>query len=289
MGTANAQTASRSEEWNLEGTWKLNVGIFNFQQGGGCIVTIPTGDARAVFKYTPITISRHDSGYGVQVNTPAEIQVSGNRFVLVEKLGNNTLEWVGTISREVDKPRGKIVTRISGTETCNNQATLPFTFLKEDKLTSCTALEPVDPRSEATIAKLNPQVQLCARELVRKAALSGIQIKIIQGFRTDKEQDALYCQGRNIPDCNGLYKPGKIVTNAKGGYSNHNFGIAFDIGIFDGSKYLPESPKYSEVGKIGKDLGLEWGGDWKTMKDLPHFQLRPQLDFIQFRQRNTVG
>jgi peptidoglycan L-alanyl-D-glutamate endopeptidase CwlK len=30
------------------------------------------------------------------------------------------------------------------------------------------------------------------------------------------------------------------------------------------------------VGKIGKDLGLEWGGDWKTMKDLPHFQLRPQ-------------
>jgi peptidoglycan LD-endopeptidase CwlK len=136
--------------------------------------------------------------------------------------------------------------------------------------------EKVDPRSEATIAKLNPQVQPYARELVRRAALSGIQIKVIGGFRTFHEQDVLYCQGRNIPYCKGLYKPEPIVTNAKGGYSNHNFGMAFDIGVFDGSKYLPESPKYNEVGKIGKPLGLEWGGDWTTIKDRPHFQLRPK-------------
>jgi peptidoglycan LD-endopeptidase CwlK len=136
--------------------------------------------------------------------------------------------------------------------------------------------EKVDSRSEATIVKLNSQVQPYARKLVKRAALNGIQIKVIGGFRTHKEQDVLYCQGRNISYCNGLYKIGAKVTNAKGGYSNHNFGIAFDVGVFNGSRYLPESPKYNEVGKIGKEIGLEWGGDWTTIKDRPHFQLRPK-------------
>lgn len=134
----------------------------------------------------------------------------------------------------------------------------------------------VDPRSESVIQQLNPVVQPYARELVRRAAAKGIEVKVIGGLRTFAEQQRLYCQGRNIPECTGLYKPGPIVTNAKGGYSNHNFGIAFDIGVFQGAKYLPETPKYSEVGQIGKSLGLEWGGDWTTIKDRPHFQLRPQ-------------
>jgi peptidoglycan LD-endopeptidase CwlK len=138
----------------------------------------------------------------------------------------------------------------------------------------------VDSRSEVAIATLNPQVQPYARELVRRAALAGVQIKVLEtgGFRTYQEQDALYCQGRNIQYCHdrGLYKAGDTVTKAKGGYSNHNFGIAFDIGIFDGRKYLVVSPKYDEVGKLGKELGLEWGGDWTTIKDRPHFQLRPK-------------
>jgi peptidoglycan L-alanyl-D-glutamate endopeptidase CwlK len=65
------------------------------------------------------------------------------------------------------------------------------------------------------------------------------------------------------------------VTNARGGYSNHNFGIAFDVGVFSGSRYLPESPKYKAVGALGTDLGLEWGGSWSSLVDQPHFQLRP--------------
>jgi peptidoglycan L-alanyl-D-glutamate endopeptidase CwlK len=65
------------------------------------------------------------------------------------------------------------------------------------------------------------------------------------------------------------------VTNAKGGYSNHNFGIAFDIGVFENGKYLGNSPSYRVVGPIGTALGLEWGGNWKTFVDLPHYQLRP--------------
>lgn len=125
----------------------------------------------------------------------------------------------------------------------------------------------VDPRSEKCIATLLPEVQPLARALVQKAAQNGIQIKVISGLRTYAEQDALYAQGRT--------EDGPIVTNARGGYSNHNFGIAFDVGVFEGTRYLGDSPKYKAVGVLGRELGLEWGGNWKTIVDQPHFQLRP--------------
>lgn len=115
---------------------------------------------------------------------------------------------------------------------------------------------------------LLPEVQSLARALVQKAAQNGIQIKVISGLRTYDEQNELYAQGRT--------KPGPIVSRARGGYSNHNFGIAFDVGVFEGTKYLSESVKYKAVGILGMDLGLEWGGNWKTIVDQPHFQLRPK-------------
>ena len=102
---------------------------------------------------------------------------------------------------------------------------------------------------------------------VGKAAEHGITIKVISGTRSYAEQDALYAQGRTAP--------GAKVTNARGGQSNHNFGIAFDIGIFEGNRYLGDSPKYKAVGALGMDIGLEWGGSWKTIVDQPHYQLRP--------------
>ena len=129
------------------------------------------------------------------------------------------------------------------------------------------AIEAVDPRSEKNIATLLPEVQPIARALVQKAAFNGIRIKVISGLRTYAEQDELYAQGRT--------KPGLKVTNARGGYSNHNFGVAFDVGVFEGQKYLEDSVKYKAVGVLGTDLGLEWGGNWKTIVDQPHFQLRP--------------
>lgn len=124
-----------------------------------------------------------------------------------------------------------------------------------------------DERSERNIATLLPQAQPLARALIEGAAAIGIAIKVISGTRTYDEQNALYEQGRS--------KPGRIVTNARGGYSNHNFGIAFDIGVFEGGRYLDESPAYKAVGALGMKLGLEWGGNWKTIQDEPHFQLRP--------------
>ncbi len=125
----------------------------------------------------------------------------------------------------------------------------------------------MDSRSEGVISKLHPAIQPLARQLVINAAAAGITIKVISGLRTYEEQDALYAQGRTTP--------GNIVSNAKGGHSNHNFGLAFDIGVFENGKYLGNSPKYNEVGPIGMALGLAWGGNWVSLKDTPHYELRP--------------
>ena len=151
------------------------------------------------------------------------------------------------------------------------------------------AIDIVDARSEKVIATLLPEVQPLARALIQKAAIAGIKIKIISGLRSFAEQNELYAQGRD--------KPGKIVTKARGGYSNHNFGLAFDIGVFEGANYLQESVKYKAVGAIGLDIGLEWGGNWKTVVDQPHFQLRPawaldlgERDMLaELRQRTANG
>lgn len=122
-------------------------------------------------------------------------------------------------------------------------------------------------RSERVIATLDALVQPYARALYFKARGNGITVNIISGLRTFQEQDALYAQGRT--------SPGDIVTNARAGHSVHNFGLAFDVGVFEGGRFLAESPRYKAVGAVGLELGLEWGGNWKTIVDEPHFQLRP--------------
>jgi peptidoglycan LD-endopeptidase CwlK len=131
-----------------------------------------------------------------------------------------------------------------------------------------------DSRSEGNIATLLPRVRPFARALIEKAANQGIIIKVTSGTRSFAEQDELFAQGRT--------KPGKIVTNARGGFSNHNFGVAFDVTIFKGSTDpekaktpVFESPVYKAIGALGTEVGLEWGGNWKTIVDEPHFQLRP--------------
>lgn len=127
--------------------------------------------------------------------------------------------------------------------------------------------ERTNTRSERVIATLDALVQPYARALYFKARGNGITVNIISGRRTFQEQDALYAQGRT--------SPGDIVTNARAGHSVHNFGLAFDVGVFEGSRFLGESPRYKAVGALGLELGLEWGGNWKTIVDEPHFQLRP--------------
>lgn len=136
----------------------------------------------------------------------------------------------------------------------------------------------VDARSEKVIAALHPRLHPLARQYVRAAAEMGIEVKLISGLRTYEQQTALYNQPWDGIDNNGNGKVDEAaerVTKAPAGYSNHNFGLAWDSGIFQGTKYIPESPLYKKLGGLGKDLGLEWGGDWKSIVDEPHLQLRP--------------
>ncbi len=109
-------------------------------------------------------------------------------------------------------------------------------------------------------------------------------------LRTYAEQDALYALGRTVANPNGKTpaKPfGNVVTNAKGGSSYHNFGLAFDIvllkdtdgnGSFETASWETNidfdgdgQADWKEIVTIAKQHGWEWGGDWK-FTDKPHFQ-----------------
>jgi peptidoglycan L-alanyl-D-glutamate endopeptidase CwlK len=139
-----------------------------------------------------------------------------------------------------------------------------------------------DGRSESNIQTLLPAAQRKARQFMRAlqdAALSSV--KIISGTRTFADQDELYRKGRDLP--------GKKVTNARAGHSNHNFGVAWDIGVFENGAYLDESPIYSHAGQIGKQLGFEWGGDWAGFPDEPHFQIVAEDDLKEIAGKFEQG
>lgn len=124
-----------------------------------------------------------------------------------------------------------------------------------------------DSRSEAQIRTLILPAQVLAREFML-AANAFETVKILSGNRTYAEQDAIYAQGRTVP--------GIIVTKAKGGQSNHNFGIAWDIGIFRDGKYFDKDQPYIDLGyKIMPTfMDLEWGHNWHSIHDNPHYNLK---------------
>lgn len=127
-----------------------------------------------------------------------------------------------------------------------------------------------DARSEANIATLLPDAQAAARKFLEElleTLPADTTAKIISGSRTFEEQNALYSQGRTAP--------GPIVTRARGGQSNHNYQIAWDVGLFTSGRYLDDSPLYELVGSVAKAQGLEWGGSWHSIQDKPHIEWRP--------------
>lgn len=126
------------------------------------------------------------------------------------------------------------------------------------------------------ITALHPTLQEKAAQLKEACGKQGIDILYSECLRTKAEQDALYAQGRTTP--------GRIVTNAKGSTysSQHQWGIAIDFYIDmdvngDGNKkddaFNNSTGLFNKVGQIAKSIGLGWGGDWTSFKDLPHLYL----------------
>jgi len=119
-------------------------------------------------------------------------------------------------------------------------------------------------------------------------ALTGRAIcRFAYTLRTFAEQDALFAQGRTILFDKSGRRLG-VVTKAKGGQSIHNYGLAFDIvllkdtngdGTFESASWETNvdfdkdgKPDWMEVVNIFKKHGWTWGGDWKSFKDVPHFE-----------------
>jgi len=73
----------------------------------------------------------------------------------------------------------------------------------------------------ADLNKLHPYVKQLSEKLIDQCKKQGLKVIITQALRTNEEQNELYAQGRT--------KPGNIVTNAKGGQSMHNYGLAIDF------------------------------------------------------------
>lgn len=104
-------------------------------------------------------------------------------------------------------------------------------------------------------------------EIIEEAYDEGIYVLITDGYRSNAEQDELYAQGRT--------KPGNIVTNAKGGQSNHNKGIAVDYCLTNKegtAAYWTVNADWKRVAAIAKSKGFAWGGDWTNFKDNPHLE-----------------
>jgi len=129
------------------------------------------------------------------------------------------------------------------------------------------------------IEKLHPSVQEEVKKIITECdkALTGrAKIRITQGLRSFEEQEKLYAIGR--------ITSGKKVTNARAGRSIHNYGLAVDMClIIDGKVASWDTAKdwdndgiadWYECVTIFARHGWDWGGNWKTFKDLPHFEKR---------------
>lgn len=161
----------------------------------------------------------------------------------------------------------------------------------------------LDARTLRNIATLDPKAQGEFRRLAtlgkKIAATNGCDYVMISGNRTYAEQNALYNQpwdGRDNDGDGRVDEADERVTKAKGGQSNHNFGIAGDFAVFRGGKYLDSSePRtaaaiHKEVADQAKAIALnvEWGGDWKSFIDAPHFEIKTGLTMTQKRERFSL-
>lgn len=131
----------------------------------------------------------------------------------------------------------------------------------------------MDQVTEKRIKLLHPSIRdeiTCLVDKANAQLTSHSEIRIVQGLRTFEEQDALYIQRPK-------------VTNAKGGQSIHNYGLAIDFALLIDDKEISWDLKkdwdgdkisdWMEVVKVFRDAGYTWGGQWK-FTDNPHFEKR---------------
>lgn len=132
------------------------------------------------------------------------------------------------------------------------------------------------------IKTLHPKLRDEASDIYKKicaAMPAGTVCRFTHTYRSIAEQEALYAQGRT--------KPGKIVTNARGGNSYHNYGLAVDfVLIINGQASWKVDSTWLKVIEIFEAHGWESGHRWK-FKDSPHVQKTFGRNIQQLRAHNV--
>ena len=129
---------------------------------------------------------------------------------------------------------------------------------------------------------LLPVVKRKAEEFHKLCADQGVDILIYCTYRSEEEQDDLYAQGRT--------KPGRIVTNARGGESWHNHRCAFDfVPMVAGKPAWGDTNLYRKAGVIAESVGLEWAGRWTgKLRESAHCQYTGGLTLSQLKSGSKV-
>lgn len=120
----------------------------------------------------------------------------------------------------------------------------------------------------------------------------GVRLRFAYTYRSPEEQKQ-------------LFKQRPKVTNADAWQSIHQYSLAFDIALLvdkDGDGKF-ETASWDTKADFDKDReadwmevtnyfiskGWEWGGKWKTMPDMPHFQKSFALTWKQMKNKIDQG
>lgn len=121
--------------------------------------------------------------------------------------------------------------------------------------------------SEVKLKKVHPDLVRVVRRAAKLVKEKSFGFIITCGVRTLEEQKKLLKAGATRT-LNSRHIPGKD------GYSK-----AVDFAVTLDGKIKWDWPLYDKLSKIVKEaaklegVNIEWGGDWKSFKDGPHFQL----------------
>lgn len=114
---------------------------------------------------------------------------------------------------------------------------------------------------------LIPAFRNKAEAFITRMKQKGINLVAVQCRRTIAEQNALYAKGRTAP--------GGKVTNAKGGSSAHNFGLAVDlcpVGRNGNLWWTAPNALWKQLADEAKSAGLVPGYYFHSIHDPDHFE-----------------
>lgn len=119
-------------------------------------------------------------------------------------------------------------------------------------------------RSEARLKGVHPDL---VRVFRRAITMSPVDFTVIEGLRTLARQKQLLTAGATT------------TLNSRHIQAANGYGHAVDVAPYVGGSIRWDWPLYHKLAPVVKEAAriegvpIEWGGDWKSFKDGPHWQL----------------